>query len=670
MKKKDLPKIASEKKIPHSVQKPTEKEATFQYADILGLGLMILLGIAIYSNSFDCSFQFDDFRNIVEHKNLQNLSNVKGWFNLDERRIVAVSTFVLNYHFNQFDIKYWHYVNLAIHLINACLVYWFTALLFSAPILQNNPITRHKNLIALSTALLFVSHPLATESVTYIVQRMASLAALFYLLSLSLYLKARLINKENIWKYLCYTGAIISAILAFGTKENTFTLPFAIMLLEIFFLQEKVVFAHKLNKQSTRLIALFICAAILIVSKASFVFFETIPPSSAHNNILSPFTYLLTQFSVILKYIQLLCLPIHQNLDYDFPVSMRFFEIRTFLSFLTLSALILLAIYIYNKNRIVSFGICWFFLTLSIESSIIPIDDVIVEHRTYLPSVGFFILVSSLIFHLCWNKNKFLAIAILGAIIASNSFLTYERNKVWKTEFTLWNDVVSKSPNKARGYLNRGNYYRKNDNNDLAIADYTKTLEIEPKFEAAYQKRGLVYLKEEKYEQASSDFTKAIELNPTNSNAYFNRGGIYFKQGLFEKSINDYTKEIGINPTNSLAYTNRAISYASLQQSDKAIADYLIAIKIDPKNPSTYNSLASTYGMLEKWDEAIVNFSISIGLDSKNAQFYLNRGLAYCHDKQWDKAIADFTKAIELNPKLTAAYSNRDLALKFQKNQR
>jgi hypothetical protein len=106
MKKKDLPKTASEKKIPHSVQQPTEQEATFQYADILGLGLMILLGIPIYSNSFDCSFQFDDFRTIVEHKNLQNLSNVKGWFNLDDRRIVAVSTFVLNYHFNQFDIKY------------------------------------------------------------------------------------------------------------------------------------------------------------------------------------------------------------------------------------------------------------------------------------------------------------------------------------------------------------------------------------------------------------------------------------------------------------------------------------------------------------------------------------------------------------------------------------
>ena len=170
---------------------------------------------------------------------IHNLSDVKAWWNFVPTRPIGNLTFALNYHFNQLDVRYWHLVNLAIHLINACLVWWLTLLIFSSPALKDQPIIKHKNVLAFLTALLFVSHPLATESVTYIVQRLASMVTMFYLLALALYMTARLSNKGRKSKSLLFAGSLISAILAMVTKENAFTLPLAIVLFEISFLRTK-----------------------------------------------------------------------------------------------------------------------------------------------------------------------------------------------------------------------------------------------------------------------------------------------------------------------------------------------------------------------------------------------------------------------------------------------
>ena len=425
-------------------QKPLKQVKKNRYSNMVGLSLIFLLGIIIYSNSFYCSFHFDDLLRIVYNIKIRNLADVKAWWNYYPSRPVGTLTFALNYHFNQLDVWYWHLVNLIIHLINACLVWWLTLLIFSSPVLKDQPIARNKKVLAFLTALLFVSHPLATQSVTYIVQRLASMVAMFYLLSLVLYVKARLSNKGNIVKTLLFTGSLISAGLAMLTKENAFTLPFAIVLFELFFLRTKKLSINFKDYRVILLMGAFLGVIIIIPLKFSLSIFKPIPPSYRNTYTVTPLNYLFTQFSVIVKYIQLLFLPINQNLDYDFPISNTFFEIRTLLSFVVLLSLIILAIFSFKRYRIISFGIFWFFLTLSIESSFIPIKDVIFEHRTYLPSFGFFLILSSGIYVLLWNKYKHIAIIIFVIIISSNSYLTYERNKVWKDDLTLWSDVVSK----------------------------------------------------------------------------------------------------------------------------------------------------------------------------------------------------------------------------------
>lgn len=664
-------KKAPAKKDPHNKYhhkgKPVKKNS---YTDLIGLAVIILLGTIIYSNSFNCSFHLDDLPRIADNAGIRNLADVKAWWNSYPLRPIGMFTFALNYHFNQLDIHYYHLVNLVIHLINACLVWWLTLLIFSSPAMKDNPIIRQKKVIAFFTALLFVSHPLATQSVTYIVQRMASMVAMFYLLSLVLYMKARLTDKSITSRYLLFAGTLISALLAMLTKENAFTLPFAILLLEIFFLQTRKL---SINFKDIRVIlsmAVFLGLIIILPLNLPSGIFKPIPPSNGNTFTVTPLNYLFTQFSVIVKYFQLLLLPVNQNLDYEFPLANTFFTIRTIFSFLVLLSLIIAAILLFKRYRIISFGIFWFFLTISIESSIIPISDLIFEHRTYLPSYGFFLLLSSAICILLWNKYQYQAISVFVIIIGANSILTYERNEVWKDELTLWNDVVSKSPDKARPITNRGIAYGNLGQWDKALTDYSRALEINPNYDEAIINHGVALASLRQWDKAIADYTRAISLDPKSALAYSDRSISYGNLGQNDKAIDDCSRAIDIDPNYVKAYFNRGVLYGKIGQWNKAIADYSSAIRIDPSYSQAYCNRSTAYGSLGQWEKAIFDCSRAIGIEPKYVKAYFNRGTAYCNLGQWDNAIADFSKAIEIDPDFKAAYSNRDFAYKRMQSEK
>jgi regulator of sirC expression with transglutaminase-like and TPR domain len=582
-------------------QKPVKQVKKNRYVDLAGLAIILILGVKIYSNTFDCSFHFDDYINIVNNTNIRNILDVKTWWNFNSTRPIGTFTFALNYHFNQLDIKYYHLVNLIVHLINTCLIWWLTLLIFSSPAMKDQPIAKDKKQIAFLTALLFVSHPLATQSVTYIVQRLTSMVAMFYLLSIALYVKARVSDKGNKSKAILIIGSMVSAVLAMLTKENAFTLPFAILLTEIFFLRTMKQFSINFRDYRVILITATLLGMIMIIPlKFSFSIFNPLPPMLGHAYTITSFNYFLTQFSVIVKYIQLLFLPVNQVLDYDFPISTTFFEIRTLLSFLVLLSLIVLAIFSFKRYRIISFGIFWFFLTLSIESSFIPISDLIFEHRTYLPSFGFFLILSSGIYLLFWNRYKYIAIAIFIIIIGSNSYLAYERNKVWKDDLTLWSDNVEKTPNLPRPLLTRGFVYGNLGQYDKAIADFSRVIEIDPKSKEAYYDRGIAYATIGQVNKSIADYSRLIEIDPRYAKAYSNRGADYFNLGQLDKAIADYTVAIAIDPNYPDAYYNRGLAYGKLGKWENAIADYTRLLEIDPNNSNAYSNRQDAYEKLQE----------------------------------------------------------------------
>ncbi len=662
MAKKNLPKkLQTTKTLPINASK-----AKNSHINLIGLGSILLLGIIIYSNSFYCSFHFDDFNNIVNNPKLRELSNLGSWWNYSKSRMLPYLSFAINYHFSQLNVWSYHLVNLGTHLINTIVVWWLIILIFLSPAIKKSKIVEHKNTIALLAAFLFVSHPLATQSVTYIVQRMASMVTLFYLLSVALYLQARLQEKQNISKYFFFGTCFISAILAMLSKENAFTLPFSIIMVEIFLFRTG---KFKINFKDYRLY-LFIFGVISIIAiillRFSFSIFDTIISQSGNKYTITPINYLLTQFSVIIKYIQLLFLPINQVVDYDFPLSNSFFEPQTLISFLILSALIVFAILQFNRNRIISFGIFWFFLTLAIESSFIPITDLIYEHRTYLPSFGFFLILTCGIFILFYKKYKPVTIGLIMMIILTNSYLTFQRNKIWKDDITFWNDNVIKSPNLARPVTNRGWAFKTVGKWEKALADYTKALQINPEYITALNDRGVAYAHFNQWGNAITDYSKAIKLNPKFTNAYANRCAAFGSIGQFDNALNDITKAIDLSPDDFTAYSNRGNIYSELKQTEKAIADFNTCIKLNPNFSDAYSNRGNAYSELNLLEKAIADYSKAIEIKPDFANAYSNRGVTYSKLGKWDEAISDYTKALEINPNFTNALKNREIAYRMK----
>jgi hypothetical protein len=177
--------------------------------------------------------------------------------------------------------------------------------------------------------------------------------------------------------------------------------------------------------------------------------------------------------------------PVKQNLDYDYPVYHSLFTPSVFLSFVFLLSVLGLGVYLLVRGmknnppstaayyRPISFGIFWFFITLSVESSFIPIVDVLFEHRIYLPLVGVFIGITTGVL-IAANRLRLerIVIPLLVLITLVLSGVTYARNAIWKDELSLWRDVVEKSPNKARPHTTLGLAYRSQGQWYEAIAEF------------------------------------------------------------------------------------------------------------------------------------------------------------------------------------------------------
>ena len=593
--KKEATKAKSAKSSRKKHSEAANKRFSLDIVDFLGLSAIVVLGFLIYSNTFNSAFHFDDFDNIVDNAIIRSLSNTQAMWEFSHTRVFAYWTFALNYHFSQFDVSSYHFLNIMIHLVTSCLVYWLTYLLLSSPVMKDYPVSRDKKALALMTAMLFVSHPLATQSVTYIIQRMASMAAMFYLLSIALYVMGRYTARST-RQYLLFAGCVVSAVLAMLTKENAFSIPFAIALVEVCFLRTDKNFISLKNSKVLLIgTALCIFIAFGIYKYSSFLLSSFPADPDATDKSITAATYLFTQFGVILKYIQLLILPLHLNLDYDYKVVYHFSDARSMGSLLLLLVILGLGIFLYKKQRLFAFGIFWFFLTLAIESSIIPLQDVIFEHRTYLPSFGFFLCMSYGVYLLLWKNYRRAAITVIAVIVGINSILAFDRNRVWKDEITLWTDVIEKSPNKARPYNNRGDDYVEAKQLKEAMSDFNKAIEINPKFVMAHYNRGNVYEKQEKYKESLDDYTTAIRLYPKFHKAYSNRGNIYKMLGRYDEAIVDYNQSINLEPNYYLAYNNRASVLIMQNKFEEAIADLNKCISLKPDLAEAYGNRGLIY---------------------------------------------------------------------------
>lgn len=499
--------MASGKNCPGDTVKLLTAIRTSRLAQLL---LIVVVGLTGYSSSFQVPFVFDDFDMIVFNPDVIGGKPLLNLLLHGTARRIADISFAVNYRLHGEELFGYHLTNLVIHLGSAALVYLLCHILLdSTRPVDESETPAHQaagRYLPVAAALLFVSHPLQTQAVTYIVQRHTSLATLFYLLAMCAYLKGRQLFEQSALtsRLLPYGGVFLAAALLGGfTKQIAYSLPLLILVSEV------LLFRGRLLKQYLLLagVAVFLMLIVLFLpvtqggAVADVIY--NLRHATAETIYLPRTSYLLTQLRVVAVYLRLLVLPVGQNLDYEFPLSTSCAEPAVLAAAALHAALMTLAVVLQRRAtripghvgqqlRLIAFGICWFYAALLIESSVIPITDVIMEHRVYLPSVGFFIAIGAAVELAGFRFGQVLRARwlVLGAVCALLTAATVVRNRLWSNDVAFWEDVAHKSPRKGRvlgnlssAYLNVGRY-------EEALRMDVAAIRLDPSLERAWSRLG------------------------------------------------------------------------------------------------------------------------------------------------------------------------------------
>lgn len=635
----------------------------------LHLFFIAFVAIASYSNTISSGFVYDDAVSVVRQPVVHYLSDMKSIWNLRPSRFISTLTFALNFQFSGLNATPYHMTNTAIHIFAGWTVYFLLQQFVTYYVKKN--IQPSFLLLPLFGALLFISHPIQTESVAFITQRVSSLAGLFYLLTLLFFLKAtevsfRIHKTYVVLSLLCTTIALL-------TKENTYTIPLSILLLTYFFKRKFLPLIPIYFLLSFFLFCISYLRLPGIFSTGIFLTGSSrysLPTfTMAKQNSITSLEYGATQPRVILTYLRLIFLPVGQTIDYDYPISKSFFEKSTIISIFFLSILFVLAVFIRKKAPPVSFGILFFLLTLTIESSIIPIDDVIFEHRLYLPIVGIIISVSFLIFSLYvsviktyvknlpslkkrFTKEFYLLLTLLILVL---SIETFQRNRVWKNEYTLWSDAVIKSPRKARVHFNLGVSEAEMGYLSQAMSEFENTIVLDNRYVDAYHNLGALYAMKNESTRAASLYYKALEIDKKNTHVRNSLAVLLAKEGKTDDAIEEYLLILGENPTDTHALNGLGVLYLKKDQLVDAEKVLLLAIKEDPMYENAYLNLGAVSIREGKLNLAKQNYEHASKINPSNAFTYFTLGTLYSDLHETTRAKAAYEKALQLNPNLHLA---------------
>jgi len=598
--------------------------------------VLFLLVLSAYSNTFQSAWQLDDYPNIVENSRLhitdlsfdsifKTLFAHPGSSN-GLRRPLVWPTFALNWYFGKDDVTGYHTVNLIIHLLSASILFFTILNLFKSPNLKGKYIG-DEPAIALLAATLWAINPIQTQAVTYIVQRMASMVAMFYILGIYFYVKART-NQFPIRRIFYYLGCFFSVVCAGGSKENAVMLPAALVLLEMVFFQN-------LRLPKTRRVIFGATAGIgLLVFIAVTLFFLDGDPFS----FLKGYRYrsfslaerLMTEPRILIHYLSQIFYPAPTRLSiqHDVIVSRSLWQPWT-----TLPSLMMVLIFIFfgfsqiQKRPILAFSIIFFFMNHIVESTIMPLE-LAFEHRNYLPSLFLFWPVSV---GLCWLLNHYrqkkrsmygITLFFIMLLIIGLAGSTYIRNMAWVTEQSLWKDAVKKAPGSSRPYFRLAEYYSKSDRLDESIALLEKAFT----------------LKHERPRNARLLF-------------YNNMGNTYRKKHEYEKALNYLKQALEIEPHNKTVRENMALALIASQRWDEAAEHIDILLKIRYNNEIYLNLKAFILIKQNKPEEAIPYLKRALRLAPHSRGSLIYAGVALSLAGKYEKADELLRRANSLYPK-------------------
>ena len=671
----------------------------------LAAAAVLAMFFAAYWGTLHHSFQFDDYNIIVNNERIHRL-HLPTVISSNFFRPVLFVTFALNYHFGGADPFGYHLVNIGLHLLNMVLVFHVISILIGVlnrrSELDDGPRAADAFGPALLGTAIFGLHPLQTESVTYIASRSSVLCTTFVLLTVAAFLAARIEGRNGPVsagrRWLLLGAATISFILGVATKELGIASPLLLLLLEFLIFSP----TGGITARARAIVRYHLPFIVLILAGAGFrlaFMFRLHNPAEFR----SPWYNLLSQFRVVVRYMVMLFWPVNQNVDPDVRTSESLFEPAVLLSLLVITGLLALAWRLRRRQPLASLGILIWFTALLPTSSIIPLRDLMAEHRVYLPMLGAAMVAACLPALLSPRPQRAGRVAVAAALVAGLVLgtVTWQRNRVWATNLSLWTDAVAKAPEKERPVMHYANAISAVGRFEEARRHYEKVLTINPENATARYNLGIIYKQLGDYERAVEEWRRVVRLEPGHPNVHVNIGNYHFSKGELDKALLEFKAEVRRNPRNPLGHFNlgnywrrvgepqkaekfwrRALRYKNdlepcrlrlgslffeTDRLPEARAQFEAILRTNPRSaPAMFNLGHVTYRE-GRASEAALLYERSAAADPTFVDPLINAGSIYLNElKQPNKAAALLNEALRRNPDHPSAPAVRQTLTRLQ----
>jgi tetratricopeptide (TPR) repeat protein len=619
--------------------------------------LIVVLGVAAYSNSLNSGFVYDDPLVVEGNSFITSLDNLSDFFNSNyylgsgetSWRAVVTFTYFIDYAFWEFNPAGFHLTNLIFHILNALLFYF---LAFHLIAFLDKNILKSKSYFSLPfiSSLVFLLHPVQTEAVNSVGFRHEVVFTFFFLASLLFYLKFRSGKGRKIFVF--YGASLICYFLSMAAKEMAIVLPIFILLIEFLgwlanknrqAVLKKRVNIKSLSFKNTRsyLGFLFTLGAYVFIR-----FIWLVKPDEKIRGLRhgAPFlggtlyTSILTTLRIFVSYLGLFFFPLYLSSEHMVSVSHSFFEPRVLLASLVLLVVFILIIKGFKYSPLFTLSGLWIFIPLLTVSNIIPLHHPMAERYLYLPCAGFSLFLgvffSKIFYYKKLSKNlKKLLFFLFLILLLFYSLKTYNRNRVWKDKASFWRSEILNQPGPHRA--------------------------------RSYSALGLTYFREGKYKEAEKWFKKSLEEDPYYTQAYNNLGLVHFKSGRYQKAIEEFEKVKAIDSSFPQIYSNSCLAYLRMNKFNQALENCKKSIELNPNLAKAYSNLGQVYLAKDDLDKAMENFETALKLNPHLARVYANIGRVHLLKDQPNQAVESYRKALEINPYLAKTRFNLAL-LYFQ----
>jgi tetratricopeptide (TPR) repeat protein len=623
----------------------------------LAVVVILAAAMAAYWNSFAGPFVFDDLPSIVTNPTIRRLTPLSAALTppsdgstVTGRPLLNLS-FALNYAWGGLNPASYHVVNLALHILAALTLFGLVRRTLLRPVLSDR-FAREATMLAAAVALLWVVHPLQTESVTFVVQRAESLVSLCLLVTLYCFARGTETSPAgNVWLAL----AVVCSAAGMACKEVMVTAPLFVFLYDRTFVAGTFRDALRRRKLFYAALAASWLPLVWLLAGAG----GTRGTGAGLGLGVTWWSYAFTQCKAVVLYLRLACWPDSLSLDYGTGLVSSFGPVAPQAGLLLL--LVAGTVVALCRRPVLGFLGAWFFIILAPSSSVVPvIGQTIAEHRMYLPLAA--VLTAGVVglFTLMGKRSLFL----VGALAVVCGILTAARNRDYRDALTLWRDTARKQPENYRAHFNLANELAKTPGGRTeAVAEYETAVRLEPRYADAHNNLALELAQIPGREpEAIDQLETALRLRPDYADAHYNLAAELGKRtGSGAEAIAHYEAALRLQPDFPEAHNNLAVELARIPgRLPEAIANYQAALEARPDYPEAEfglaNALAASPGRIA---EAVPHYEAALRLrpDYADARYFLAAALAQIPGRSAE-AVADYEAVLKLNPNHFLAHYN------------